>query len=457
MQFYDLKEDSGYALSFIIIVSFLITTLLVGLLTIVYFYNLQATKRVEKSKIDLACYSALQRILSGDIQYENRNDFTIDNINIHTSYQMKGLFKEVTITGRTTNDSSEVKYLLGESVNYPFNYALIISKPDANTTIAGVTKITGNILSTRNAFEKGNIFGIRNSNENYLYGNINVDKNIRTKNYADSLILDCISKQPGSNAFSINNDYILDNKTLSILDSLQNIIINGNLTIQDSSGTIGEHLQNQKDISIFVHGYTTISPGTFLKQPIEIHSDSSVLLGNNVSMMNSVITSKSPITIGSICYFKGCQFLSLKTIHATESNFEYPSLLAVYVNTTESSAYKNEMDLDSSFFNGSLMLVCKQTGIPNNKSKIFVDSNSKVQGLIYSENFVDISGSVAGIVYAYSFWYYEEPSEYINWLVNVNLNRQKLNKWFLLPTGFGTQQGLNSTDNLDILSTKWIF
>jgi hypothetical protein len=461
MQITIVKDDSGYALPFILMVSFVVTTLLVSLLTIVYFTNLQAVKQIEKKKIDLACYSALQKLLSGDLAAENLNNLPINNVNMTANTRMYGLFDEVTITGKTKNDSSSVTYILGDKVSYPFDNALIISHPDLGTTVAGVTRITGNIVAEKNSFEKGNIFGIRNSNENYLDGKINIDQNLKTKFYDDSLLLNILYKQPAENVFSTNNNFTLTNKSLHFLDSLQSLNINGNLIIQDSAAIIST-VNAKNAISIFVHGNTLISPGIFLDFPINIYSDSSVVIGGGSSLKNCIVSSRGSIEINKGCYFEGCQFFSLKNIEVIQSKLEYPSILAIYVNTYKSSSYKDVIELDSSTVNGSLLLVCAQTGLSQNKSKIEIDDSSRVQGLVYSENYVNISGKISGIIYTNAFWFYKDPSEYINWIVNLNLNRQQLNQWFLLPAGFKNTASLSegperSFSNANILRQDWIY
>jgi hypothetical protein len=463
MRFSSLKDDSGYAITFILMVTFVVTTLLVSILMIVYFTNLQAVKRIEKRKIDLACYSALQKILSGDPQTYNLNNFNINNVTMNISYSMRGLFKQVTITGKTKNDSSKVEYLLADKVSYPFDNALILSQPNLNATVAGVTKITGNILVTRKAIQRGSIFGIRNSNENYLDGNINVDQNLETKFYDDSLLLNVLYKQPPENTFTINKDYILNNESLPLLDSLHFVSISGNLIIEDST-IIAPQKPTKIPISIFVHGNTTVGAGTYLNFPVNIYSDSSVFLEENASLKNSIVSSRGSIIINKDCYFEGCQFFSMNNIEVSQSKFEYPSILGIYVNTTKSSSYKDEIQLKSSILNGSILLLSAQAGLSQNKSKILINDSSKVQGLIYSENNVDISSNVIGIVYTYQFWFYKEPSEYINWLVNLNLDRKKLNQWFLLPVGFktGGTSGFpfsqtSSFADLSILRQEWIY
>lgn len=81
----------------------------------------------------------------------------------------------------------------------------------------------------------------------------------------------------------------------------------------------------------------------------------------------------------------------------------------------------------------------KTAGFSSNKTKIKIDDQSKVQGLVYSENNLELYGDVTGTIYTYNFWYYIEPTEYFNWLINVKVNRNELDSWFLLPTVFDIQ------------------
>jgi hypothetical protein len=74
-----------------------------------------------------------------------------------------------------------------------------------------------------------------------------------------------------------------------------------------------------------------------------------------------------------------------------------------------------------------------------------------VQGFIYCENNLELLGKLYGEAYTYNTYFYQEPTQYINWLVNMEIDRNKLDKWFCFPLGFSTSR------NYKIIKESWIY
>jgi hypothetical protein len=442
------KYQDGFTLPYLLVTFLLVTTLIYITMNFFYLYNKYEIRKYNKKKLDLACYSAVQRFISEDkVNITGIYKLKVDSVNVLLTGSYKGLYYQITALAKYKQDSSCVTYLTAEKITFPFNNAVVISKPGLNATVAGNTKIIGNILGTTNKIAKGNITGIGQTNSNYLEGKINVAVNIFPKLFNDSLFMNIITqtkKTWTSKSKVITENMIIDNNYFSQYDSVLQYYVYGNLSI---TGSLSNHNTGTKQI--FVTGTAIIDNNVKSNKDLEIYCDSSVVINSNSSLENLIVYAKNKIQIkpGVVC--KNVQFYSEKGIECEKTIMNYPSIMCLYVNPKDTSKQKSTITINSSHINGSIMLISSEIASAKNKSKILIDANSKIQGLIYSENNVDISSPVVGTVYTYGFYFYKKPTEYVNWFVDQKIDRNSLDNSFLLPLGF------NKTHKLEILSEKW--
>ncbi|MBK7980267.1 MAG: hypothetical protein IPK06_09795 [Ignavibacteriae bacterium] len=426
----------------------LVTIMLFGILTIIFFYNSTIQKEINKSKLDLACFSALQTFISKKISFTNSELFIkIDSINVSISPSYKGLFSEIVVTAKDNNDSSKIKYLLADKIDEQFQFGLIISKENLRASVAGNTKINGDLLLTSDKIKIGRISGKSTASRDFQNGKIIVQENINPKLFNENLILQQFSKNTSDSIIYkfIDGNFELNEYTFSDLTNIPNINVSQNLIL---SGKLTS-LKNVK-LNFSVYGEVVISSSTYSNIDLNIRTDSSITIESNSQLENIILSAEKKIIIKEGSEFKNIQLFSKKGIETTGVQFKYPSILALYSDLSEETNLKNEIKINSSIINGAILLVNSTTGLSNNKNIIEIDDVSTVQGLVYSENYATISGNIYGLIYTYAFWYYKEPTEYINWLVDVKIDREKLDKDFLIPVGF------EKTDDFRILKQTWI-
>lgn len=442
-----LKNETGYILPSVLFISMLVTTLLFGILAIIFFYNNSNQKMINKTKLDFACYSALQQFISNPIStLEAQELIIIDSIKVKLSSKLKGLYTQIATTAINGKDSSKVIYLLGNKMSNTLENAIIISKENLRASVAGNTKVNGDMLLTSDKIKIGRISGIKSAGKNYRDGKITIQEDIETKLFNEQLFLELFKNEKlFISSTDIDGSYNLDNESIITLILNKNNRINGNLII---SGDIKS--ENYSNTNIIVSGEVIVRSESKLIADLEIISDSSITIEENTIIEDAILISKNKIVIEDNSQFKNVQLFSLKGIEITRSEFKYPSILVVYSNLDEDINLNNKIKIEASIVNGSIMLINSTTGLANNKNLIEIDEDSQIQGLIYCENNCQIAGEVSGMIYTYSFWYYKEPTEYINWLVDVKVDRNKLNKAFLLPLG------LTKVNNYDILKETWI-
>ncbi|MFC2094554.1 hypothetical protein ACFLSH_02885 [Bacteroidota bacterium] len=444
-------ETSGYALPSVLLITMLVVTSIMGLLTVIFFYDGISMRMIEKKKLDLAGYSALQMLLSDTTGISAGNRiYNIDSISVTTNTRLKGFYWEVTTIAKGKNDSSLVNYLLGSprEQSVLFTNAIVLSRPNLRATVAGNTKITGNILATTKRITKGNIFGLPPVKKNYLDGEIIVDTDIPVQLAQDSLFDKTYYDLANRNSSYIEfESFHLDENTIKTIDGSELIKLSADLQL---SGKLNSAERNIP-VDIFAVGKVIINKDTYSDVDLSIIAGSEVEIGKNVHLENVLIFSESAITISADSYFKNVQFFSRDKIIIRGSLFDYPSLICLNIDASDSSKLNNSLDISSSVINGAVLLMTSSSGLSSNKTKIKIDDKSKIQGVIYSENNLELLGEVQGSVYSYNFWFYKEPTEYTNWLVNIHVNRRDMSDWFLLPAA------LSESTKLEVLKKSCIY
>lgn len=439
------KDEDGYALLSVLMIGFLILSVLLGLFLVRYFNSILSEKRIQRKKLELACFSAIEKHLAHDNTGFNEDTYrsSIDSVKVEVHFRLNGLLYEVSAKAKAKRDSVMLKRVFASKVNPVFENALIISCPELNAAYAGSTKIKGDILAASSRITKGSIFGLKNSTDNYLDGSLNVSSGIKAKYFPEKIISDLFSYNLPKDTKMIKGNLSL---SFSSLDTAGSLFIMGSLRLY------GQGAKNSKKgcTKIFVTGETVIEEGAANERDLEIVTDSTVIIRNNAKLNNILVVSKKGIRINDNCTLKRAQLIARKFIRASRVTFGYPSVLCIYPPAKDTSM-KNILELKSSILNGTAMLVSDFIGIWGNKSRISVDEKSVVQGVIYSENNSEILGKVKGAVYTNKLWYYLSPTEYINWLVDLDIRRDELDKNFLLPAG------LDENRKLKVLYEEWIY
>ena len=441
--------QSGFALPSVLLINLLVTTMLLSLLTIISFTNKSTNKLLEKKKLELACFSAVQLTLNDSTMlYADNTVINVNDIDVEIESKQLGFFRSLTASASGVNDSIRIRYVLGikGSVNGYFSNAVVLSRLNLRATVAGNTQINGDILGTSDKLVIGNIFGEPPTNKDFHKGIVKIDNNINQQPISDSLFESITNRYNNYAPLNYEEQNEITAENLEYFDP-ENV----HQFAQDIKITGTIKSKNNTPVILIVQGKVEFSEESYIKKHLELLSDSSVLIRRKSHLENVIIYSNGPIIIEADSYFKNVQFFSTDRIFIQKSQFDYPSLICLNVDDTDSAKQDNAIVLDNTIVNGSVIMMTKTAGLSSNKTKIQIDKESKVQGLVYSENNLELAGEITGTVFTYNFWHYKEPTEYINWLINVKINRNELDEWYLLPIVF------NDQGKIQILKEEWIY
>ncbi len=65
---------------------------------------------------------------------------------------------------------------------------------------------------------------------------------------------------------------------------------------------------------------------------------------------------------------------------------------------------------------GSVVNSTWETLYREDLTRVIIDKNIIIKGFVYSANYLDCTGNIQGTVMTKYFWFYDNPSDYINWL-----------------------------------------
>ena len=432
MLIFYVKYDSsnGYSLSSLLIINFLVISLFLGMISLLFFENFLAIKQGNNKKLQMASQNTVNKklfSLQNDSSFINEaNDSTL----VKTKNINKGLYYSIKAESKNKSDSLNGIFTHCIKPTRLFGNAIILTRPELIPTSAGNTNITGDLLTAKRKINKGRLFGVAPLSNNFLNGEIIADETINPKIFNETLFRSLFEHITDNESVG-DEVYIINELMINKLKNI-NFQIPNNISIEGFLAK-GNELET---LNLYVNGKTHFTNETKSTYNFQICSDSTISIGENVHLENAVLVSQTNIDVGSNCSFKNVQLFAKDSITISNSEFLFPSIIGLYAETDGKNKYENKIDISSSVINGTVMLVSSTVGLDENKSKIKIDEESVIQGLVYCENNLELYGEVKGCVYTYNFLYMDGKKEYLNWLVNVKVNRYELDERFLLPMGF---------------------
>jgi hypothetical protein len=166
-----------------------------------------------------------------------------------------------------------------------------------------------------------------------------------------------------------------------------------------------------------------------LEGHILIISDSSVTIKNNCRLENIIVSAPriefesrfrgtvQAIATDSILVKSGCKLI-------------YPSSLVIMKNNINKEQPRIIID-DSCQIQGTILTSSKIKD--KNKTVVEIAKKTVVTGLVYCSGYLSLKGIVNGTVLTDYFIYKSFPSVYINYLVDAEINKNALSRYYLAP------------------------
>jgi hypothetical protein len=425
-----------------------VSSLLFGLLYLASYYMLFDIWKLQKTKLDNACESALNIVLSDTtFLLSDTTHLNIGDNRILIETIQRGLMWELVASAARGRYESVIKFLTANKNKFINNKALLITRQNFRGAVTGNTKIVGDFYATTDRISPGRITGIERSGQDYLDGELIKDENVQPNFYDHSYLLKWLDSVELLKAREPNyrENIFLNQSMLDTLHDKKYLAVSGSVTVSDSLWR--NHCKYP--LSIYASGGVIFENNSVINGGFDFYTDSTIVVNQNCILNNVTLTAEGNCEINN-SLMKFSQIFSKRNIKLQNVTCEFPCIVAAYADCSLSENLQNKIELNASAVNGTVMLLCSTIGLSTNKAIISFKSGSRVQGLVYSENFLESDCNVTGTVYTYELFFYKSPTEYRNWLVNTNINNELLDEDFLLPFGFAIPV------NAGVIKKEWI-
>jgi hypothetical protein len=442
-------SEAGYVLPSVLFISVVITALSYIVLSILSAYNVQSIHYINKTKLDLACISAMQHILaSHDTIPPGSHTIYIDSIRTNIHIKRRGLYYNAQVLAKNHIDSSRVEYTIGRRPSGIYTNAFIMSHPNPRVSVAGQTSINGDIAMVRHDIQVGHLYGVPSQEEYFLRGDINVTGDIPRFIINNAVFDSVFSFKP---VLTIPDTIIYGNlgngdiNQIHVTGHIGTIHVHGDLILN----TVPRGERNPMYREYYAEGRILFTEKTHYDYPALLFSRKEIEIQSNSSVKNAILISDSTIHVHKHSYLRGVQLIARSGIVIDEAILEYPSDIVNYDNKPRE--HPQSIAITNSIVNGSVLLVSAHPDTMRPGGSITIDEYSEVQGIVYSSEGVEIAGSIYGCVYTHTTQYYREPTMYINWLVGMRINRRALDSHYTLPSAIA-EAGLYI-----ILRERWLY
>jgi hypothetical protein len=421
-----LSLNNGSALFIVLIVLLLITTLFSAVILYGSYHRRLALQDIQDSQAYYLAESGIEYALARLNDEPGFEQTFTENISptgrIEVALKPFGAYLLCESRGIAGKRNKIIRCLIGAVPDQMFTHALNLGGQDYPLTLAGHTTIIGDVLVSPSGVLPGRYKGQRFGSDKLVYGEIIKSPTDRMPLYDDTIITEFIDGLSGIDIMSarrFDKTTVIDDNAINLIeqDSLlkfdANLAINlvdKKLDLTNKYLKVGGNLHITGDSRIYGYGI------------IEVEGET--LLDGDCQVKDMVIVVKREATIAGNAVYAG-QLLGNADIEvqgnaalsqsATLINIgeltDEPR--CIYLNTAESSSGYIICDLLTAGVN--------QPGRQRMLKAIDLSDSADFTGVIFNSGYSKISGELTGNISSGSFYIYDAPTVYINWLVDAML------------------------------------
>lgn len=327
--------------------------------------------------------------------------------------------------GNAANQKTISWALLGTRSNSYYNAAVTVADERYPLTIAGNSRITGDVYTGELGMQQGRLLGQGIVDNSYHSGQVIASKNITLPKLSLNAYQEFIRSVNNNIEVQINGSYILDNRSIDILNK-STISVENNLEIKNLHWRSFDSLY-----TILVDGYTSIKNDCYINSYLQIIASNFITIEQNAILENVLLYSKDTIVFSDNTQFSGIAISEQAIIVKDSSTLRYPSELIVLAQNQDITS--SPIHISSPVEHETSLYLLSTDSITNNNNNIYIATNVTINGVVYSDETADIRGNINGSILVEQFTLNLPPSTYVNWLYNIHVNRQSLDYAPILP------------------------
>lgn len=429
------QDEEGSALATVLVISVIITLLIGLILAGIVLQTRFIQREINSTKALYAAEAGLYEFLNSSFEGIDEGTFSSvqkdgGKMDIETS-RFGGLW-DIKSKAVIQTQTRKIRVLVGDKSSLDFENAIMLKDSSSALTLTWNANITGDVSLAK--------FGVRtNSLKGFAF---------RGKKEGDTII-----RKPGESFLGLRTahfdqqkeyfDYLFQSGQLERFKTRysgdQRFMPQKGDTLyfdEDTEWVTRDPVDLPSDLIIIAKGNVLLNGpyqfGSFTKL---IVSDT-LLVGGSVTGTELLIYAGKSVQIGGGTDI-GAQVLSGGTIIVRDNAYlKYPSLLYSFKELYSGGDEEVIRLRDNAIIDGSVIYPYSTSSFTQNLFRVKVDSNATVRGSIYSNGQTELEGKVYGSVLTNQFYFYENPTDYINWIRDAEIDVTNRPKQFVIPVGF---------------------
>lgn len=360
-----------------------------------------------------------------------------------------GSFLKISSSASVSGVERTIEILAAQRQTSLFRSAVHIGGIKSPLVITGSAQIIGDVIMGEGGVQTGSARGLIYGGQQPVIGNINMVSEPFMPLLNSSLLDSAIANSKrfvtayNSEALTILGDIEWHDSLTSIYSNYNEIYIDGNLSIVNSM--TNNNVRIVGPIKIISTGKIIINSDIDILHEVQLIASDSILIRGKGRLENLLIYSSKSIVVSGGTNLSG-QLMAEEGIQIADSTrIGYPSVLYVSGKRIGNQIVGDISLEDNSSIMGTIIYnhstpgseLASENRSVIDKGIIKVSKGVTVSGGIYSSNYAQIEGIINGFIVVKQFYLYREPTQYINWLNDAVIERDKLDADFLVAPLFG--------------------
>lgn len=438
-----LRGQSGSVL----IASLVTIVVLLTMFLAVFTYSMARYSVHVKSQYEIKAGYLAETGINRAIFLLDRGELDFDKLQIDSLKIPLGELGQVVVTcrpfgaynllisrGISGGQQTVFRTIIGTAPIRAIKNAITLTDPRYPLTVTGTTIIKGDVLTGPKGIATGEIEGRGIVNDSFHIGRHFI---------ADTVPVDPVSttafdeylefaRSERQSEKEISGSLVLEEGDESLLNDNYHITVDGSLDINGLRWKTDGPVR-----TIHVRGPITMRGNSRLDGLLEFLGDKYISISDSAEFAGGIVYAKDSVVLRGNCYFVGQGIAQHGLFVREDAQIAYPSTLVMAPDDASPDEKIPSMVLGSRRqISAICMLVTDPGEYASPSERIFVDSVSRVEGVVFSSAYIEDHGTVFGSVVTNNFYYEFPPTVYINWLRDTKIDRDRLSWSPILPLIF---------------------
>ena len=367
-----------------------------------------------------------------------------DSVRVTIHKQPFGAYWLLTAMASSSNQQKSLQALIGAKADSLYDHAIVMGDVFSGLIVTGTTTVRGDIVSGSDGLQRrsfrgdpftGTVDGANIRADSSWFPQFDSRDITRQIQQLTELI-----ESPPDNA-TILRSGSFEARSYSQPDSATTYVSAADLTVSSP-----QDMQLTDHTTFIVDGALTIEGALDLGEYSRFYVRDSIIIDGDITGRHSLFITNGSIQVSGNSHLS-TQLISNESITVRGGSYlTYPSVVYVQPNVDSGSKQGSINLTGRSCIDGMVILPDVIQTITNDESLVTIEENAFVRGGVYNTSRTELIGTVQGTVLTHQFYFYQSPTNYINWLRNADIDLEQRPSPFTIPLGFSKRPAFTLLD-----------